>query len=39
MTTNTLTVPAARIPVIGEYEVVVVGGGPAGLFAATAAAA
>lgn len=38
MTSATVTVPAAQIPVIGEYEVVVVGGGPAGLMAAAAAA-
>ncbi|MCX6502019.1 MAG: FAD-dependent oxidoreductase, partial [Microbacterium sp.] len=38
MTGTTLTLPETEIPVIGEYEVVVVGGGPAGMFAATAAA-
>jgi NADPH-dependent 2,4-dienoyl-CoA reductase/sulfur reductase-like enzyme len=31
--------PARRVPVIGEYEVVVLGGGPAGIAAAAAAAA
>ncbi|UUT36216.1 FAD-dependent oxidoreductase [Microbacterium elymi] len=34
----TVTLPAREVPVIGEYEVVVVGGGPAGIMAATAAA-
>lgn len=35
--TATIHEPARDIPVIGEYEVVVVGGGPAGVMAATAA--
>jgi NADPH-dependent 2,4-dienoyl-CoA reductase/sulfur reductase-like enzyme len=30
--------PGRRTPLLGEYEVVVVGGGPAGVMAATAAA-
>lgn len=38
MTTTTVQLPARNVPVIGEYEVVVLGGGPAGLMAATAAA-
>lgn len=35
---DTLTEPARRTPVLGEYEVVVLGGGPAGMAAAVAAA-
>ena len=35
---TTLTEPSRRTPVLGEYEVVVLGGGPAGIAAAVAAA-
>ncbi|MGE5793865.1 MAG: FAD-dependent oxidoreductase, partial [Bacteroidota bacterium] len=33
-----VTEPARRVPVTGEYDVVVLGGGPAGIAAAAAAA-
>ncbi|WP_345750396.1 FAD-dependent oxidoreductase [Microbacterium rhizophilus] len=36
-TSATIREPARDLPVIGDYEVVVIGGGPAGLLAATAA--
>jgi FAD dependent oxidoreductase len=35
---NTVTEPARSLPVFGEFEVVVVGGGPAGMAAAVSAA-
>src|SRR5882724_8420374 len=35
---KTITEPARQIPLYGEYEVVVLGGGPAGIAAASAAA-
>jgi hypothetical protein len=36
--TNTIEEPARRVPLYGEYEVAVLGGGPAGIAAAVAAA-
>lgn len=38
MPIKTIEEPARRVPVYGEYEVVVLGGGPAGIAAAVAAA-
>ena len=38
MSTTTIEEPARQIPIYGEYEVAVLGGGPAGIAAAVAAA-
>ncbi|RYF32793.1 MAG: FAD-dependent oxidoreductase [Comamonadaceae bacterium] len=38
MTTNTIEEPARSLPVFGDYDVVVVGGGPAGIAASVSAA-
>jgi ribulose 1,5-bisphosphate synthetase/thiazole synthase len=38
LSTKTITEPARQIPLYGEYEVTVLGGGPAGIAAAVAAA-
>ncbi|MFO1110727.1 MAG: FAD-dependent oxidoreductase [Bradyrhizobium sp.] len=38
MSLGTIAEPARKVPVYGEYEVVVLGGGPAGIAAAVAAA-
>lgn len=38
MSQSTVHLPARDVPVLGEFDVVVVGGGPAGIMAATAAA-
>lgn len=35
---KTITVPSQELPVVGEVDVLVAGGGPAGIAAATAAA-
>ena len=37
MSRSTIHLPARDVPVIGEYDVVVIGGGPAGVLATTAA--